>query len=103
MDVKFLDASKAYGQAVKAGAPGLAAPDQPKSGNAFADMVQGIIENSVEATAKSEATTAAALNKDAELLDIVTAVNSAEMAVETVVAVRNKVVEAYNEIMRMPL
>mgnify|MGYP005682927815 CR=1 FL=1 len=104
MDLKSLDAANAYGQIAKqATGPGLDAPTKGAGGASFADLVQDVIENTVSATSKSEETTALALNKQAELLDVVTAVNSAEMAVETVVAVRDKVVEAYNEIMRMPL
>ncbi|MEM9290023.1 MAG: flagellar hook-basal body complex protein FliE, partial [Pseudomonadota bacterium] len=34
---------------------------------------------------------------------VVTAVTSAEMAVETVVAVRDKVLSAYNDIIKMPI
>lgn len=104
MDLKSLDAVKAYGQVAQNGiGVGLDAPAQGAGGTSFADLVQDVIENTVSATSKSEQTTALALNEQAELLDVVTAVNSAEMAVETVVAVRDKVVEAYNEIMRMPL
>ena len=38
-----------------------------------------------------------------DLVDVVTAVNSAEMTLETVVAIRDKVIAAYQDILRMPI
>ena len=38
-----------------------------------------------------------------ELIDVVTAVASAEASLETVMAVRDQVISAYQEIMRMPI
>lgn len=40
---------------------------------------------------------------DASLVDVVTAISAAEAALETAIAVRNRVIEAYQEIMRMPI
>jgi flagellar hook-basal body complex protein FliE len=37
------------------------------------------------------------------MVDVVTAVSETEVAVETMVAVRNKVIEAYQSIMAMPI
>ena len=38
-----------------------------------------------------------------DLVDVVTAVQAAEVSLETVVAIRDKVIAAYQEIMRMPI
>ena len=38
-----------------------------------------------------------------ELTDIVQAVNNAEIALQTVVAVRDRVIDAYQQIIRMPI
>ena len=38
-----------------------------------------------------------------QLIDVVTAVSSAEASLETVMAVRDQVIQAYQEIMRMPI
>ena len=48
------------------------------------------------------AITNAAMGK-ADLVDVVTAVAAAEATMETVVAVRDEVIKAYNDIMRMPI
>ena len=38
-----------------------------------------------------------------DLVDVVTAVAAAEATMETVIAVRDEVIKAYQEIMRMPI
>ncbi|MBV9993144.1 MAG: flagellar hook-basal body complex protein FliE, partial [Alphaproteobacteria bacterium] len=40
---------------------------------------------------------------NANIVDVVNAVNSAELTLDTVVAVRDKVVQAYQSIMNMPI
>ncbi|MCB1340502.1 MAG: flagellar hook-basal body complex protein FliE [Pseudooceanicola sp.] len=52
---------------------------------------------------QGEATAMQALAGDADPHSLVQALTQAELAVETVVTVRNKVVEAYQEILRMPV
>ena len=47
--------------------------------------------------------TAASATGDAELIDVATAVSAAEITLETMVAVRDEVVRAYQEILRMPI
>jgi flagellar hook-basal body complex protein FliE len=39
----------------------------------------------------------------ADIVDVVNAVNSAELSLDTVVAVRDKVIAAYQNIMQMPI
>jgi flagellar hook-basal body complex protein FliE len=39
----------------------------------------------------------------AELIDVATAISAAEASLETVMAVRDQVISAYQEIMRMPI
>ena len=40
---------------------------------------------------------------EAGLVDVVTAMSNAEMVVQTVVSVRDRMVQAYNDIIRMPI
>jgi flagellar hook-basal body complex protein FliE len=46
---------------------------------------------------------AAQVQGKADLVDVVTAVSSAEASLETVMAIRDQVINAYQEIMRMPI
>ena len=40
---------------------------------------------------------------EGDIVDVVTAISAAEMTIETVVSVRDRMVSAYQEIMRMPI
>lgn len=51
----------------------------------------------------SETTAQAAMQGDADSHSLVHALAQSQLAVETVVTVRDKVVEAYQEILRMPV
>lgn len=52
---------------------------------------------------RGEAASVAAMTGDADPHALVLALAQTELAVETAVTVRNKVVEAYQEILRMPI
>ena len=56
-----------------------------------------------EAGRKSDAQTQALANGKSNMVDVVTAVAETEVAVDAVVAVRDKVIAAYDEIMKMPI
>jgi flagellar hook-basal body complex protein FliE len=106
MDAKSLSVSNAYSEALKrpvtkgGDETGLA---QGASGGNFADMLKDLAEGVVETTQKVETIGIQAASKQAELLDVVTAVTNAELALESVVAVRDRVVQAYQDIIKMPI
>lgn len=52
---------------------------------------------------RNEATTRAAMTGDTNIHELIEALTSTQNAVETVAAVRDRVVEAYQEILRMPI
>jgi flagellar hook-basal body complex protein FliE len=69
----------------------------------FSDFLSGAIKDSINSIAQGEqAATAQAAGK-ANIVDVVNSVNSAELTLDTVVAVRDKVVAAYQSIMQMPI
>ena len=43
------------------------------------------------------------LNGKANVVDVVTAISQTQLAMESMVAIRDKVISAYEEIMRMPI
>ena len=92
----------AYVDAVKRGGAGAGPPAQSPGGN-FADLVKSIGENALEAGAKADQMSVAAVDGKANVAEVVTAVANAELALQTVVAVRDQVVQAYQEILRMPI
>jgi flagellar hook-basal body complex protein FliE len=106
MSIDSLFASRAYGDVMAQGkmpSKGLSGPDEAKPGQSFGDMVKAMVNDTVETSKQSESMTVAALSNEAEMIDVVTAITSAEVTLETVVAVRDKVIEAYQSIMRMPI
>jgi flagellar hook-basal body complex protein FliE len=52
---------------------------------------------------KSDAQSRAMVNGKSNMVVVVTAVAETEVAIDAVVAVRDKVIAAYEEIMRMPI
>ncbi|WP_374304361.1 flagellar hook-basal body complex protein FliE [Ferrovibrio sp.] len=74
-----------------------------KAGGGFGDMLGEALQQAVDASKQSEVTSARAVAGKADVTDVVTAVTNAEVALDTVVAVRDRVINAYQEIMRMPI
>ena len=82
--------------------PGNSGSDQVNA-NDFTQMVKNFAESAVEVGKRSEVQSAAAAAGKADLNSVVVAVTEAELTLNTVVAVRDKVLEAYREILRMPI
>tara|TARA_R110001592_G_scaffold27763_13_gene102727 strand:- start:18170 stop:18514 length:345 start_codon:yes stop_codon:yes gene_type:complete len=72
-------------------------------GVSFSEFLKNNIEKSVETMKGGEEMSAKAITGDADLTDVVQAVTSAELTLQTVVAVRDRMISAYQEIMRMPI
>lgn len=97
-------ALNAYQTASKGFGGGPAATEEPMGAHDdFAALVKGAIKEAVRIGEKSEQLSIAGINDKADLNTVVTAVAEAEMTLQTVVSVRDKVVEAYREILRMPI
>ena len=73
------------------------------AGNSFGNMVKTAVDDTVAMQKQAEATTIAGIQGKADIQDVVLAVSNAEMALETVVAVRDTAIKAYNTIMQMPI
>lgn len=72
-------------------------------GSGFGEMLTEALQSTVDAQKTAEATSVKAVSGKADVTDVVTAVTNAEVALDTVVAVRDRVINAYQEIMRMPI
>jgi len=66
-------------------------------------MLKDSIGSVVEAGRKSDGQTIAMASGKANVVDVVTAVAETEVAVSTLVSVRDRVIQSYEEIMRMPI
>lgn len=69
----------------------------------FGNMVSTAIKGINDGGKATEAITANLASGKADVVDLVTAVAETEVAVQTLVAVRDKVISAYQEIMNMPI
>ncbi|MBE7218865.1 MAG: flagellar hook-basal body complex protein FliE [Caulobacteraceae bacterium] len=95
-------AARAYSAVAQSVKPGGASATEPK-GPDFASMVNQAMTDSVGSARKAETLMTQHAQGRAELLDVVTAVSSAQASLETVMAVRDQVISAYKEIMAMPI
>ncbi|MBY6003910.1 flagellar hook-basal body complex protein FliE [Salipiger bermudensis] len=96
MDVRSLFAAQKYA------AQRTATEPQPAPDSAAARLSTAA-QNFSATLRTAETISAAAMTGDADPHALVEALAQSELAVETVVALRNKVVEAYQEILRMPV
>lgn len=72
-------------------------------GDGFGDLVSSALGNVTEAGNTADAKAAQFASGEADVVDLVTAVAESEMAVETLVTVRDKVIESYQKILNMPI
>ncbi len=96
MDVRSVLAARSYESARPATAP------LPSSGGA-AGGFSHLAASFVDTLTRGEETAKAALVGGADPHALVQALAATELAVETAVTLRDKVVEAYQEILRMPV
>ncbi len=96
------NAVQAYNAALKRmGAPGIESRDS--AGPGFSDVLKQVAKDAVNTTREAEKQSLAAADGKADLNQVVNAVTAAEVTVQTVTAVRDRVISAYQEILRMPI
>lgn len=69
----------------------------------FAGMLKTSVKNAIDDQKAAERLSMAAVAGKADINQVVTAVAEAEVTLQAVVAVRDKVIEAYKDIIRMPI
>ena len=69
----------------------------------FAEMIKDASRSAAQELRGAEQLSAKAVAKEADLLQVVNAVTNAEVSLQTVVAVRDRVIQAYQDIIRMPI
>lgn len=91
-----------YGKtALQGEKPGMDARES--DGPSFGDMLKSGLQGMIDAQHQSEKVSAAAVSGNADMTEVLDALTNAEMTLNTVVAVRDRVIQAYQEIMRMPI
>jgi flagellar hook-basal body complex protein FliE len=69
----------------------------------FGAAMQRAFEGAVEVGRSADAATSRSMLGQGSVTDVVLAVSRAELALQTAVAVRDRVVSAYQDVMRMPI
>jgi flagellar hook-basal body complex protein FliE len=101
-----ITAANAYAKLARLADPGanpVKAGGGDSGGPSFGKMVTDAITSVVESGKKSDGLAQGMAAGKANIVDVVTAVSETEVAVEAMVSVRDKVIAAYEEIMRMPI
>ena len=99
-------AANAYAQLARLTDPGAGLTKtlgDASAGPSFDALVKEALGSAVEAGRKSDAQAQAAASGKANMVDLVTAVAESETAIATLVSVRDRVIQAYQAILQMPI
>lgn len=96
LTVRPSDAARAYARAGQSGED--AAP-----GDRFGSALQRAVNGAIDAGHAADQASTAALSGQGNLTEVVTAVSRAELALQTTAAIRDRVVQAYQDVMRMAI
>jgi flagellar hook-basal body complex protein FliE len=102
MVANITSALNAYKAAAQA-ATGGGGMDARPTGKSFADVLGDLASSAKDEGVKAEKLGAAALLGKADYAEVVTAVANADVALQTVVTVRDKIISAYQDILKMPI
>jgi flagellar hook-basal body complex protein FliE len=79
------------------------ATDGPESGPNFGSILKDVMQTVTESGRKSDTQAQAVAMGKANMVDVVTAVAESETAIQALVSVRDKVIAAYEDILKMPI
>ena len=106
-DISYAAASAAYARSVADVDAGRAimppAMDKAAAGGNFATFVADALATARDTGLTAERQSARALTGEIGMQEVVTAVTNAELTLQTVVSLRDRVIGAYNDILRMPI
>ncbi len=100
-----LQATQAYQGVVEGRFGGASGAGAAPGGQAhdFGAALSQALQGAVDAGHAADAQSMQALTGHGNITDLVTAVSKAELALQTTVAIRDRVVQAYQDIMKMPI
>jgi flagellar hook-basal body complex protein FliE len=96
-------AANAYASAARMLESGGAAKPTDAGGLNFGDVLKEAVGGVLDSGRKSDSQTVAMASGKANIMDVVTAVAETDVAVSTLVSVRDKVIAAYEDIMKMAI
>ena len=96
-------AANAYASLARIMDTGGAGKGSDAGGQSFGAVLKEAIGSVLEVGRKSDAQTMAMTSGKANVMDVVTAVAETDVAVSTLVSVRDRVIQSYEDIMKMPI
>ena len=96
-------AANAYSSLARILDTGGAGKSSEAGGQSFGALLKDAIGSVMDAGKKSDAQTMAMTSGKANVMDVVTAVAETDVAVSTLVSVRDRVIQSYEDIMKMPI
>lgn len=99
-------AANAYASLAKIASPASSSPAAGTSaagGTSFGSMLKDVLGSVMQTGRNSDVQTLAMAGGKSNVMDVVTAVAETDVAVSTLVSVRDRVIQSYEDIMRMPI
>ena len=96
-------AANAYASLARMVESGAGKSGAETGGPSFSSLLKDAIGSVADAGRKSDAQTMAMTSGKANVMDVVTAVAETDVAVSTLVSVRDRVIQSYEDIMKMPI
>ena len=103
MAIKMIDPNMAASLYAKTSNVGLGQASGGGDEASFAQFLKQGLSDSISTIKQGEKTSAQAVMGQADITEVVQAVTNAEVTLQTVIAVRDRLVGAFQEIMRMPI
>ncbi|HEU0117024.1 MAG TPA: flagellar hook-basal body complex protein FliE [Alphaproteobacteria bacterium] len=96
MVMNIADALSAYRQG--GGSAKTALTTETSGGESFSDTLKNFTSDAVKSLEEGEKAATAGATGKADIASVVTAINNAELMLQTVVTIRDKVISAYQDI-----
>lgn len=77
--------------------------DSEDSKNVFSSLVDNLLTSNVDKVKRAEQTSQSVINGESSIEDLAIAIADAEISLKAMVAIRDKIVSAYQDIIRMPI
>ena len=103
MTINMGAAAAAYARNAKIATLPAMEPGAKDPAQNFSDLVNQAVSGAIETGKISEEMSAKAIAGTADLREVVTAVTNAEVTMQTALAIRDRVVQAYKDIISMPI
>lgn len=96
--------ANAYANTLKSATQGASEKASAAVGDSsFASLIDNMADQLVNSQNRAEKVSADAVVGEANITDVVMAMNDAEITLQTVISVRDKLISSYQRIMQMPI